>query len=226
MIKFTSVTKRYTESEPALKDVSFRIEEGQFCFLTGHSGSGKSTVLKMAHMTELPTLGDVYVNGFSSKKTKPKEIWKLRRQVGFIFQDFRLLPNRTALDNIAFVLEAINTPSNQIGKKSQILLKKVGLETKNNRMIEDLSGGEQQQVSIGRALAGNPALLLADEPTGNLDVNATKRIMDLFEAINRSGTTILMATHDLSIIQKHPQARILELEDGILVGDTINSEQD
>jgi len=226
LIKFTSVTKRYAESETALKDVSFRIEEGQFSFLTGDSGSGKTTLLKMVHMAERPTLGDVYINGFSSKKTTSKEVWKLRRQVGFIFQDFRLLPNRTVLENIAFVLEVINTPNNEIGRKSQILLEKVGLETKSNRMIEDLSGGEKQRVAIGRALASNPAFLLADEPTGNLDVKSTKTIMDLFWTINRSGTTVLMATHDVSLIEEYPKARLLELENGILIRDSGNREQD
>ena len=226
MIKFTSVTKRYAESETALKDVSFRIEEGQFSFLTGDSGSGKTTLLKMVHMAERPTLGDVYINGFSSKKTTSKEVWKLRRQVGFIFQDFRLLPNRTVLENIAFVLEVINTPSNEIGRKSQILLEKVGLESKSNRMIEDLSGGEKQRVAIGRALASNPTFLLADEPTGNLDVKSTKTIMDLFWTINQSGTTVLMATHDVSLIEEYPKARLLELENGILIRDSGNREQD
>jgi cell division transport system ATP-binding protein len=226
LIKFTSVTNRYAESETALKDVSFRIEEGQFSFLTGDSGSGKTTLLKMVHMAERPTLGDVYIAGFSSKKTTSKQVWKLRRQVGFVFQDFRLLPNRTVLENIAFVLEVINTPSHEIGRKSQILLEKVGLESKSNRMIEDLSGGEKQRVAIGRALASNPTFLLADEPTGNLDVKSTKTIMDLFWTINRSGTTILMATHDVSLIEEYPKARLLELENGILIRDSGNRERD
>ena len=188
--------------------------------MTGHSGSGKSTVLKLAHMVERPTLGDIFVNGFSSKRTARRDIWKLRRQVGFIFQDFRLLPNRTVLENIAFVLEVINTPSKEIEERSRILLNKVRLEAKSDRMIEDLSGGEQQQVAIGRALAGNPVLLLADEPTGNLDTESTKNIMDLFWSINQSGTTVLMATHDLNLIQDHPQARLLELHSGKLISDS------
>lgn len=188
--------------------------------MTGHSGSGKSTVLKLAHMAERPTLGDIFVNGFSSKRTARRDIWKLRRQVGFIFQDFRLLPNRTVLENIAFVLEVINTPSKEIKERSRILLNKVQLEAKSDRMIEDLSGGEQQQVAIGRALAGNPVLLLADEPTGNLDTESTKNIMDLFWSINQSGTTVLMATHDLNLIQDHPQARLLELHSGKLISDS------
>jgi len=200
--------------------VTFNLEAGQFSFMTGHSGSGKSTVLKLAHMAERPTLGDVLVNGFSSKRTARRDIWKLRRQVGFIFQDFRLLPNRTVLENIAFVLEVINTPSKEIKERSRILLNKVRLEAKSDRMIEDLSGGEQQQVAIGRALAGNPVLLLADEPTGNLDTESTKNIMDLFWSINQSGTTVLMATHDLNLIQDHPQARLLELHSGKLISDS------
>tara|TARA_B110001454_G_C12691783_1_gene422612 strand:+ start:719 stop:1339 length:621 start_codon:yes stop_codon:yes gene_type:complete len=200
--------------------VTFNLEAGQFSFMTGHSGSGKSTVLKLAHMVERPTLGDIFVNGFSSKRTARRDIWKLRRQVGFIFQDFRLLPNRTVLENIAFVLEVINTPSKEIKERSRILLNKVQLEAKSDRMIEDLSGGEQQQVAIGRALAGNPVLLLADEPTGNLDTESTKNIMDLFWSINQSGTTVLMATHDLNLIQDHPQARLLELHSGKLINDS------
>jgi cell division transport system ATP-binding protein len=200
--------------------VTFNLEAGQFSFMTGHSGSGKSTVLKLAHMAERPTLGDIFVNGFSSKRTARRDIWKLRRQVGFIFQDFRLLPNRTVLENIAFVLEVINTPSKEIKERSRILLNKVQLEAKSDRMIEDLSGGEQQQVAIGRALAGNPVLLLADEPTGNLDTESTKNIMDLFWSINQSGTTVLMATHDLNLIQDHPQARLLELHSGKLISDS------
>ncbi len=220
MIKFTSVTKRYSEPELALKDVSFHLKEGQFSFMAGHSGSGKSTVLKLAHMAEHPTLGNVYVNGFSSRRTAQRDVWRLRRQVGFIFQDFRLLPNRTVLENIAFVLEVINTPRKEIGRRAEMLLTQVGIETKSSRMIEDLSGGEQQQVAIGRALASNPVLLLADEPTGNLDADSTKKIMDLFWSINHSGTTILMATHDLNLIQDHPEARLLELKRGELIKDS------
>ncbi|HIF37934.1 MAG TPA: ATP-binding cassette domain-containing protein [Gemmatimonadetes bacterium] len=219
-MKFTSVTKRYSEPELALKDVSFHLKEGQFSFMAGHSGSGKSTVLKLAHMAEHPTLGNVYVNGFSSRRTAQRDVWRLRRQVGFIFQDFRLLPNRTVLENIAFVLEVINTPRKEIGRRAEMLLTQVGIETKSSRMIEDLSGGEQQQVAIGRALASNPVLLLADEPTGNLDADSTKKIMDLFWSINHSGTTILMATHDLNLIQDHPEARLLELKRGELIKDS------
>ena len=188
--------------------------------MAGHSGSGKSTVLKLAHMAEHPTLGNVYVNGFSSRRTAQRDVWRLRRQVGFIFQDFRLLPNRTVLENIAFVLEVINTPRKEIGRRAEMLLTQVGIETKRSRMIEDLSGGEQQQVAIGRALASNPVLLLADEPTGNLDADSTKKIMDLFWSINHSGTTILMATHDLNLIQDHPEARLLELKRGELIKDS------
>ena len=212
MIKFTSVTKRYAESETALKDVSFRIEEGQFSFLTGDSGSGKTTLLKMVHMAERPTLGDVYIAGFSSKKTTSKQVWKLRRQVGFVFQDFRLLPNRTVLENIAFVLEVINTPSNEIGRKSQILLEKVGLESKSNRMIEDLSGGEKQRVAIGRALASNPTFLLADEPTGNLDSKTSAEILSLFDRLHEQGNTIILVTHERDVATR--ANRIIHLMDG------------
>ena len=223
MIKLIEVTKEYSRPEPALKDISFHLQRGQFCFLTGHSGSGKSTVLRLAHMVERPSVGEVRVSGFSSARTPRREVWKLRRRVGFVFQDFRLLPGRTALENVSFALEVIGTSRKQIGPRAQRLLGQVGLAPKAGAAVHELSGGEQQRVAIARALASEPLLLLADEPTGNFDDRATRGIMNLFWEINALGMAVLMATHDLELVRRYPKARILELDQGRLVYDSEDS---
>ncbi len=220
MIEFIHVTKEYAQAEPALKDVSFRQPAGQFAFLTGDSGSGKSTTLRLIHLVGRPTAGEVRVGGFSSKHTPPRDVWRLRRQVGYVFQDFRLLPGRTALENVAFALEVTGTPGSEIRSRARRLLGRVGLAPKTASVIHQLSGGEQQRVAIARALASEPPLLLADEPTGNLDERATHGIMELFREINRLGTAVLMATHDLRLVRRYPSARRLELRRGRLVHDS------
>ena len=225
MIKFIHVTKEYARPEPALNDVSFHLAKGEFAFLTGHSGSGKSTALRLAHLAERPTDGEVRASGFSSKRTSRRDVWKLRRKVGYVFQDFRLLPGRTALENVSFALEVIGSPKKQILPRAQRLLGQVGLAPKAGASVDELSGGEQQRVAIARALASEPLLLLADEPTGNLDDRATKGIMDLFWEINALGMSVLMATHDLELMRRHPTARILELDQGHLVYDSAQNEQ-
>ncbi len=225
MIKFIHVTKEYARPEPALSDVSFHLVKGQFAFLTGHSGSGKSTALRLAHLAERPTHGEVRAGGFSSKRTSRRDVWKLRRNVGYVFQDFRLLPGRTALENVSFALEVIGSPKKQILPRAQRLLGQVGLAPKAGAWVEELSGGEQQRVAIARALASEPLLLLADEPTGNLDDRATRGIMDLFWEINALGMSVLMATHDLELMRRHPTARVLELDEGHLVYDSAKNEQ-
>ena len=225
MIKFIHVTKEYARPEPALNDVSFHLGKGEFAFLTGHSGSGKSTALRLAHLAERPTDGEVRASGFSSKRTSRRDVWKLRRKVGYVFQDFRLLPGRTALQNVSFALEVIGSPKKQILPRAQRLLGQVGLAPKAGASVDELSGGEQQRVAIARALASEPLLLLADEPTGNLDDRATKGIMNLFWEINALGMAVLMATHDLELIRRHPTARILELDQGHLVYDSAQNEQ-
>ncbi len=225
MIKFIHVTKEYARPEPALNDVSFHLGKGEFAFLTGHSGSGKSTALRLAHLAERPTDGEVRASGFSSKRTSRRDVWKLRRKVGYVFQDFRLLPGRTALENVSFALEVIGSPKKQILPRAQRLLGQVGLAPKAGASVDELSGGEQQRVAIARALASEPLLLLADEPTGNLDDRATKGIMNLFWEINALGMAVLMATHDLELIRRHPTARILELDQGHLVYDSAQNEQ-
>ncbi len=225
MIKFISVTKEYARHEEALSDVSFHLVKGQFSFLTGHSGSGKSTALRLAHLVERPTQGEVRASGFSSLRTSRRDVWKLRRTVGYVFQDFRLLPGRTALENVSFALEVIGSPKKQILSRAQRLLGKVGLAPKAGAVVGELSGGEQQRVAIARALASEPLLLLADEPTGNLDERATRGILELFWEINALGMAVLMATHDLELMRKYPSARILELDQGRLVYDSAKAQQ-
>jgi cell division transport system ATP-binding protein len=223
VIKFIHVTKEYARPEPALNDVSFHLLKGQFLFLTGHSGSGKSTALRLAHLVERPTQGEVRASGFSSLRTSRRDVWKLRRQVGYVFQDFRLLPGRTALENVSFALEVIGSPKKQILPRAQRLLGQVGLAPKAGAVVGELSGGEQQRVAIARALASEPLLLLADEPTGNLDERATRGIMELFWEVNALGMTVLMATHDLELMRRYPSARVLELDQGHLVYDSAHT---
>jgi len=220
VIKLISVTKEYSRGGAALQDVSFHIPKGQFCFLTGHSGSGKTTTMRLVHMAERPTVGEVRVAGFSSQRTSSREIWKLRRRVAYVFQHFRLLPGRSAYENVAFALEVTGTARALIKPKAQKLLTQVGLASKTGAVVHELSGGEQQRVAIARALANDPLVLLADEPTGNLDDRATRGIMDLFWEINALGMAVLMATHDLELTRRYSRARVLELDEGQLVYDS------
>lgn len=221
MIKLTNVSKEYPKRGYALRDVSFHVRKGEFVFLTGHSGSGKSTTMRLIHMAERPTAGEVRVTGYSSEVVSEREVWKVRRRVGCVFQDFRLLPGRTAMENVAFVLEVTGTPRKDIVPRAQRLLGQVGLSAKAGALVHELSGGEQQRVAVARALANDPFVLLADEPTGNLDDRATRGVVDLFFEINARGMAVLMATHDLELIRRHPQARVLELDGGRLVYDSL-----
>lgn len=220
MIRLTRVNKEYPPRGRALDDVSFHIQKGEFAFLTGHSGSGKTTALRLIHMSEKPSDGEVRVSGFSSIRTSKREIWKVRRRVGYVFQEFSLLPNRTAGENVAFALEVTGTPRDSITPKVQRLLGQVGLAAKFGAPIEELSGGERQRVAIARALANEPVILLADEPTGNLDERATRGILDLFKQLNAMGMAILMATHDLQMVRDNRDIRLIELAHGKLVYDS------
>jgi len=220
VIKLLDVTKVFPRTGPALEGVSFHVPKGQFVFLTGHSGSGKSTTLRLIHMAERPTEGEVRVAGFSSARTSRREVWKLRRRVGFVFQDFRLLPGRTAFENVAFALEVTGVPRRAIRPRVQRLLAEVGLASKSGSKVHELSGGEQQRVAIARALANEPLVLLADEPTGNLDERATRGILEIFWRINAMGMAVIMATHDLELIRRYPSARVLELDQGRLAYDS------
>jgi len=220
VIKLTNVSKEYPKRGYVLRDVSFHMKKGEFVFLTGHSGSGKSTTMRLIHMAERPTSGEVRVAGYSSELVSEGEVWKIRRRVGCVFQDFRLLPGRTASENVAFVLEVTGLSRKEIGPRVQRLLGLVGLSAKSGALCNELSGGEQQRVAVARALANDPFVLLADEPTGNLDERATRGIVDLFWEINATGMAVLMATHDLELIRRHPHARVLELDNGRLVYDS------
>jgi cell division transport system ATP-binding protein len=224
VIKLLHVSKVYPRTGAALEDVNIHVPKGQFVFLTGHSGSGKTTTLRLIHMAERPTTGEVRVSGFSSQKTSPRELWKIRRRVGFVFQDFRLLPGRTAMANVAFALEVTGTPKKEIRPRAQRLLTQMGLSSKAGSMVHQLSGGEQQRVVVARALASDPLVLLADEPTGNLDERATRGILELFWQINALGMAVVMATHDLELIRAFPRARVLELDQGRLVYDSQEAE--
>ncbi len=219
MIRFTHVTKRYPKGGPAIDDVSFHVNRGEFCFLTGPSGAGKSTVLKLIYVEERPTAGEVKVAGLSSATLTPRQVPQLRRRLGVVFQDFRLLEDRTAEQNVAFALEVIGTPEAQVGPKVARVLTQVGLAAKATALPHELSGGEQQRVAIARALVNDPLVLLADEPTGNLDERATRGIFQLLREINATGTAVLMATHDLTLVKAH-RYRTLEMNRGALVYDS------
>lgn len=220
MIKLSDVSKVYPRSGHALKDVSFHIRKGEFAFLTGHSGAGKSTILRLIQMDERPTAGEVRVSGYSSNRIRPREIPLLRRKLGVVFQDFRLLRDRTVEENVAFALEVTGAKRSAISPRVSRLLAHVGLAPKARALPDELSGGERQRVAIARALVNNPLVLLADEPTGNLDETATLGIFDLFREINAMGMSVLMATHDLDLVRAHPEYRVIEMTQGTVTHDS------
>lgn len=220
MIRLENVRKDYPRNEGALSDVSFELRKGEFCFLTGHSGAGKSTILKLIHMAERPTSGEVRVSGYSSTSIRPREVAMLRRKIGYVFQDFRLLQDRTIAENVAFALEVTGARQTVIRSKVGRLLAHVGLAAKAEKYPSELSGGEQQRVVIARALAHDPLVVLADEPTGNLDERATSGIFEMFRSINAAGTAILFATHNLELVRRNPNVRLIELAEGRIVHDS------
>jgi cell division transport system ATP-binding protein len=202
----------------ALKDANAEIEKGEFVFLVGPSGSGKSTFIRLLNHEEVPDQGRIFVAGKDIVKLTPWKVPYLRRNIGCVFQDFKLLPNKTVYENVAFALEVIGRPNNVIRSQVPAILELVGLSDKERNMPHELSGGEQQRVSIARAFVNRPLILLADEPTGNLDPNTSVGIMRLLDRINRTGTTVVMCTHDRSIVDSM-RRRVLQLDRGVIVRD-------
>jgi cell division transport system ATP-binding protein len=220
LIKLSSVSRIYPRSGPALVDVDLEIHKGEFVFLTGHSGAGKSTILRLVQMAEPPSGGEVRVCGVCSTGLHRREIPRLRRKLGIVFQDFRLLEDRTAEENVAFALEVTGARRATIRARVGRLLAQVGLAARARALPLELSGGERQRVAIARALANEPLVLLADEPTGNLDEAAALGVFTLFREINATGMTVVMATHDLDLVRSHPGARVVELAEGRVVRDS------
>jgi cell division transport system ATP-binding protein len=219
VIRFENVSKTYDgQRRAALEDVTVDIDKGEFVFLVGASGSGKSTFLRLILREQRPTKGKVFVAGREVAKLHSWKIPAMRRQIGTVFQDFRLLPNKTVTENVAFALQVIGKPASTIRRVVPEVLELVGLEGKGGRLPEELSGGEQQRVAIARAFVNRPMILIADEPTGNLDPATSVGIMKLLDRINRADTTVLMATHDSTIVDQM-RKRVIELDDGEVVRD-------
>ena len=218
MIQLTNVSKIYSNGARALVDVNLKIGKGDFVFLVGPSGAGKSTLIKLFYRDEIPTRGQVTINGKNLVRMKEREVPYLRRNIGVIFQDFKLLPNKTVHENVAFALEVIGVSRNEIQTRTRTTLELVGLTRKEKAYTHELSGGEQQRVCVARAIINNPALLVADEPTGNLDPETAWGIMELLYNINKRGTTVIMATHAKAIVNKM-QKRVIAIENGRVARD-------
>ena len=219
MIECEHVYKQYKNGTNALYDVNFSVKQGEFVYIIGPTGSGKSTLIKLLDGEELPTKGNVEVVGINVGELKRKQVPIYRRNIGVVFQDFRLLPTKTVYENIAYALEVINMKKPQIKKRVDEVLDVVSLKEKKTSFPHELSGGQQQRIAIARAIANRPKVLIADEPTGNLDPGKSDQIMNLLERINkRYGTTILMVTHDLTLVNKH-RKRTVVLEHGHIVAD-------
>ena len=218
-IEFKDATKTYSNGITACADVSVQIDKGEFVFVIGLTASGKSTFVKMLYREEKPTKGTVMVGGVNVGKLKNRKVYKFRRKVGIVFQDFKLLPNLTAYENVAFALECVGDKGADIRPKVLKALERVGLKDKVRSFPKELSGGEQQRVCIARAIVNEPKLLVCDEPTGNLDPMTSKEIMDVISNINNDlGTTVIMATHDKEIVNRMKK-RVLVINNGMLVGD-------
>lgn len=220
VIVLDHVSKTYDgySDNHALQDVSFKIEKGEFVFIVGPSGSGKSTLIRLIENEINPTSGKIYVAGKDLSKLKKRQVCKYRRSIGIVFQDFRLLPDRNVYENVAFAQEVIETPKNKIPKEVSKMLTLVGLSHKFKSFPNEMSGGEQQRVALARALVNNPMILLADEPTGNLDPQNSWEIMTLLEEVNKRGTTVVVVTHNREIVD-YMQKRVISVQDGIIVED-------
>ena len=218
MIYFRDVSKIYDNGSVALDHVTVHIEKGEFVFVVGASGAGKSTFIKLLSHEELPSSGTVVVNGIEVNRIAKNRVPYLRRKMGIVFQDFRLLPNKTAAENVAFAMEVIETPRKVIQERVHNVLDLVNLVGKADALPQNLSGGEQQRIAIARAIVNRPLMLIADEPTGNLDPDTSRGIMDLFTKINHMGTTVLMVTHDKQMVDMMNK-RVIEIVDGKIVRD-------
>jgi cell division transport system ATP-binding protein len=218
LVQLFHVYKQYQGEAPALADVTIEVGRGEFVFLTGPSGAGKSTLLKLVFCAEPATGGQLLVFGRNVAKIPPSQVPYLRRAIGVVFQDFKLLPYRTVYENVAFPLEVRGLGPRDVGRKVNAMLRSVGLELKGGKFPLSLSGGEQQRVAVARALVGDPALLLADEPTGNLDPERTLEVMELIQAASARGTTVVVATHDRSLLERYKR-RVIALESGRVISD-------
>ena len=218
MIELTNVVKTSDIGTKALRGVSMKIEDGEFVFLVGPSGSGKSTIIKLLTAELAPTEGCVNVNGFQLEKIRSRAIPYLRRTLGVIFQDFRLIENKTVYDNVAFAMRVIGASEKEIKKRVPYVLELVGLENKGRRLPNELSGGEQQRVAIARALVNNPSVIIADEPTGNLDPARSLEIMMLLEQINALGTTVMVVTHEKELVNRFTK-RVVAINEGLIISD-------
>ena len=224
MIEFTDVVKSYREGNDALKGVNMQIEDGEFCFLVGPSGSGKSTIIKLITGELRPTAGTVHVNGYSLERIRKREIPYLRRTVGVVFQDFRLISKMTVYENVAFAMRVIGAREKEIKERVPYVLDLVGLSSKEHRHPGELSGGEQQRLAIARALINNPSTIIADEPTGNLDPQMSFEIMSLLQEINNLGTTMLVVTHAKDLVERFSK-RTIVINDGLIVSDGMEGYQ-
>jgi cell division transport system ATP-binding protein len=220
VIRFENVSKTYKNGSPALKDISLDIEKGEFVFLVGASGSGKTTFLRLLLREELPDKGRILEAGRDLTELSKFRVPFLRRNIGCVFQDFRLLPNKTVFENVAFALEVIGRPRSTVESQVPQILDLVGLTDKSKSLPGELSGGEQQRVAVARAFVNRPLILLADEPTGNLDPSNSESIMALLERINRTGTTVVMATHDKALVDRM-RRRVIELDKGEMIRDQV-----
>ena len=218
MIEFKNVSKKYGTGTVAVDNANFTIEKGEFAFLIGDSGSGKSTMIKMMLKEEDPTSGNIIINGRDITKIKPSKVPYLRRSMGIVFQDFRLLPDKTVYDNVAFAMYVVRASQKHIKRQVPMVLSLVGLSQKAKMYPNELSGGEQQRVALARAIVNNPSMLIADEPTGNLDPNTAWDIMELLNDINLRGTTVVVATHAKDIVDKMNR-RVIRIEHGNIVRD-------
>lgn len=221
IIELKGVSKTYHTGTHALNDVNIKVEKGEFVFVVGASGAGKSTFMKLLMREEKPSAGEIIVNGFKLNKLRRKDIPILRRTMGIVFQDFRLIPNMTVYDNVAFSMHVVGASKQQIRKKVSHVLSVVGLSGKARSKPAELSGGEQQRVGLARALVNNPALIIADEPTGNVDPNMSYEIVEMLTEINKMGTTVLMVTHEHQLVRDFKR-RVIMLEQGRVVADNAN----